>query len=353
VPARAGIVKIANCVDAINTFYGRPNIPIGIVKHDWEVADYKMSSMYVDGCGKNYPNDIGDTSKVPEACKLYQQILTAQPDTSVTMIITGYPTNLSQMLLLPGGMELARKKIKMVVQMGGWNQVCCGGTEGNLRNTPNASRILVDSCPAPIVYSGFTVGAQINSGDGFRSAPSNSPARYAYSTFSFSRSSWDPCATLFALAGVGPANCYFTTYTHGYQTYNPADGSNHWNAQDVAGKVQGFTEEAAGKQAVILKTLDSIYALPPSQTTSTAPYFYAANHSKQIVTLTAKSNTAIIPGLSLGVLEMFDEAGRMCRQVAIVNGHAEVRTDNLTRGAFLYRLKQGNSIVASGTMALK
>jgi hypothetical protein len=267
------------------------------------------------------------------------------------MIITGYPTNLSQLLMLPGGMELARKKIKMVVQMGGWNQVCCGGSEGNLRNTKNATKILVDSCPSPIVYSGFTVGAQINSGEGFRNAPSNSPARYAYSTFSFSRSSWDPCAVLFALRGAGPSNCYFTTYTHGYQTFNSTDGSNQWNAQDVAGKTQGFIDEAAGKQAVILKTIDSIYALPPSQTTATIPTFSATNHVKPIVTLTAKINTMTISGLNQGVLTLFDETGRMCHRVAVVNGYAELK--NFNQGIFLYSLKQGNSIIASGTIALK
>jgi hypothetical protein len=358
-----GAPKVILCMDAINTYYGRPDIPIGQVKRqpygNFAAYAWLGSDGYSNGVAAQFPHKI-DTANVPEACELYKQVLAQQPDTSVTIIVTGYPTNLAQLIATPQGMAIARQKVKMVVQMGGSNTCCCSGREGNLWVDAGASKAVADSFPRPIVYSGSEVGGQTGSGGGFRNAPDANPAKYVYSTTNFSRSSWDPSATLFALAGRGPAsNPYFRIGGNlGYQTISLSDSSNKWVCTDAAGRTpQAFiymiSDNFNASDPNLARVLDSIYAVPPKCINCpTAAQEHprampSAGSTKSIAFVSDKE--VVVTGMSHGSLELFDELGRICGRATIIDGQATVGKITTPNARFyFYRLKQQEKSVACG-----
>ena len=112
----------APCLDAINTFYGRPDIPIGVTKGE----GVNRKSVYAKDVAENYPHDVTSPDALPEAALLYRKILAAQPDTSVVIVTVGYVTNLARLLRTEAddfsplnGLELVRQKVKHYVCMGG------------------------------------------------------------------------------------------------------------------------------------------------------------------------------------------------------------------------------------------
>lgn len=81
-------------VDAINTFFGKPAIPIGAVK---TLGVYR-NSKYATLLSEEFPQDIGLGENAPDATLVYRQILNSQADSSVVIVTVGYLTNLSYLL---------------------------------------------------------------------------------------------------------------------------------------------------------------------------------------------------------------------------------------------------------------
>src|SRR4051812_14748151 len=112
----------AACVDAINTYYGRPDLPIGIVKRGGVENPSKYARAVAEAC----PHDLKpDADAIPDAVDVYRRVLEAQPDASVVVVTVGYLTNLRNLLEAkadrgrPGGRDLVAKKVKLWVCMGG------------------------------------------------------------------------------------------------------------------------------------------------------------------------------------------------------------------------------------------
>ena len=83
----------ADAICAINTWYNRGDIPIGIYKDD--LADPDESS-YLDTIAK-FPHNL-PTVPTPSSLVLYLQVLREQPDNSVTIISVGFLNNLYDLL---------------------------------------------------------------------------------------------------------------------------------------------------------------------------------------------------------------------------------------------------------------
>lgn len=58
-------------MDAINTYFGRPNIPVGTYKG----AGFLTNSVYNQDIARNWPNRIQNGTNAPDAVALYRQIL--------------------------------------------------------------------------------------------------------------------------------------------------------------------------------------------------------------------------------------------------------------------------------------
>jgi hypothetical protein len=247
-----------------------------------------------------------------------------------------------------------------VVQMGGSNACCCGGKEGNLWVDAPSSKIVADSLPAPMVYSGFEVGAQTSTGAGFRSQPSTSPARSVFSGSNFSRSSWDPCAALFAMAGFGPgSNRYFKIGSDsGYQTISLSDSSNKWVCAVVPGKApRGFiymVGNSGQSDPNLVRVLDSIYALPTPVSPAAPSLFVNRTAGSPFGIAFLSDKEVAVAGISHGSLELFDELGRTYRKTAIINERASVGQLALPKARFyFYRVRQQEKTVAMGKLIVR
>jgi inosine-uridine nucleoside N-ribohydrolase len=131
-------------VNLVNTFYGRPDIPIGTVRHGKTPEDNAMiqgPAQRRDGEGRYlYPHRLQNGSEAPEAVELLTRILQEQPDSSITIVQIGFSTNLARLLQSPGGNDLVRRKVKLLSVMGG--NFVDPKPEYNIYTDPESARIL-------------------------------------------------------------------------------------------------------------------------------------------------------------------------------------------------------------------
>lgn len=160
----------ARYVDIMNTWYGYPNIPIGIARTGAdceEMNNYaqKVSDMKVDG-KPVFKTTVPDVTKLPDAEQLYRKVLAKQPDHSVIIISTGFSTNLARLFDTKGdanspltGLQLVKKKVKYMSLMAG--QFYGSRKEFNvIKDIPACAQVFAQS-PVPIVTSPFDVGKAI------------------------------------------------------------------------------------------------------------------------------------------------------------------------------------------------
>ncbi len=114
--------ETAACVDAINTYYGRPDMPIGVKKGDGVNKD----GGYVGRVAERFPHDLKSGIDAPDAKLLYRQILAGMPDSSVVIVSVGYMSNLADLLKTGAdtisdlnGSNLVEKKVKEYICTGG------------------------------------------------------------------------------------------------------------------------------------------------------------------------------------------------------------------------------------------
>ncbi len=239
----------APCLDAINTFYGRPNLPIGGPKGQ----AVNRKSVYAQSVVEAYPHSVDTADALPNAALLYRQILARQPDSSVVIVTVGYLTNLSRLLHTPpdsisplDGSALVRRKVKHYVCMGGrFPKDTDPGVFGNWKPDPVATVDVVEHWPTPILFSGG--GPQLanlyqTGGTLPTQTDETNIVRKAYAWF-FARAGWakgpthhsaDLLAVLIAVRGLGNDfeqdceghNDIFANGTHEWQT-SPDRHSDH------------------------------------------------------------------------------------------------------------------------------
>ena len=157
--------------DAVNTFYGRPQIPIGVVRAGATRDEGKFLGMVRAGAKPSYPHALKSAADAPEAVALLRKVLAAQPDGSVVIVQVGFATNLARLLASPGdaaspltGKELAAKKVKLVSAMFGAYKPDGGVSmhrEYNVTEDLPAAKKFAAEWPTPIVFSGFEVGLAV------------------------------------------------------------------------------------------------------------------------------------------------------------------------------------------------
>jgi inosine-uridine nucleoside N-ribohydrolase len=234
---------VAPTIDVLDTYFGRPTLPIGAPKGA-DAPDRGAPQKWPEMLVKKYPHHIHATSEVPDAVQLYRKILAAQPDRSVTIVTVGFLTNLAGLLETKGdgyssltGVELIRKKVRHLVSMAG---AFPRGREFNVCVDSGASAKVFLHWPTPVIYSGYEIGRQIVTGKQLTAdAGLQSPVKDVFALcMAFleedreGRKSWDQTAVLAAVRGVSP---YFGLQ-RGRIVLN--GGNNEWK-DDPAGD-QGY-----------------------------------------------------------------------------------------------------------------
>jgi len=218
------------CLDALNTYFGRSEIPIGVVKG----PAFDRKSRYAETIAREFPHRLASADDAPDAALLYRKVLAGQPDLSVVMVSVGQVTNFRNLLRTGPdahsdltGVDLVERKVKTWVCMGGKMPE---GREANLVHDGPAAAYAIAHWPTPIVLSGWEIGQEIMTGAGLRRAPEGTPVRRAYELFNGlnHRQSWDQTAVLYAVRGLdGRLSDHWDLATEGYLHVN-ADGSNQW-----------------------------------------------------------------------------------------------------------------------------
>lgn len=211
--------QAAAFVDAINTFYGYPDIPIGVVKGGVTPEPGKFNLLAdeknADGSFR-YPHDLLSSSDAPEATGLIRKLLAEQSgDHSVTLVQVGFFTNFARLLdskpdehSLLNGRELIAKKVKLFSMMAGAFQTVKWYTqhlEYNVVKDIPAAQKLVANWPGPIVWSGFEIGVAAayphQSIEQDFEYVVHHPLKEAYILYNpppHDRPTWDPTALLYA-----------------------------------------------------------------------------------------------------------------------------------------------------------
>lgn len=150
-------------VDLVNTFYGRPDIPIGVVHNGKTKDDAAMLTVPVEERNANgqptYPHRLKDGTQAEDAVELLTRVLSSQPDQSVSIAQIGFSTNLIRLLDSPGGRELVKRKVKVLCLMAGnFNKP---QPEYNVYTDPQSAKALFEKWPTPMIFSGFEIGLQI------------------------------------------------------------------------------------------------------------------------------------------------------------------------------------------------
>jgi hypothetical protein len=218
--------QAAAFVDALNTFYGYPDVPIGVVRNGTERRPGKFNQL-ADKTGPDgvriYPHDLASGADATEAVSLIRRLLAAQPDGEVVLVQVGFFTNFARLLASApdewsplSGHELIGRKVRLTVIMAGAFQTVNGDTrhlEFNVRQDIPAARALAAGWPSPLVWSGFEIGLAAAFPHGVIERDLDYVAHhplkesyYLYSPPPHDRPTWDPSALLHA---VLPDRGYF------------------------------------------------------------------------------------------------------------------------------------------------
>jgi inosine-uridine nucleoside N-ribohydrolase len=228
--------RVAPVLSVFNTYFGRPNIPIGVPKGE-AVTDADKQH-WSDTIVARYPHKIKSNAQVPDAVTLYRQVLSKQPDQSVTIVTVGFLTNLANLLNSKPdkhskltGKELVDRKVKSLVSMAGKFPE---GREFNVFKDSTASVKTFEGWPTEIIFSGFEIGQKVKTGLPLVGNESikNSPVKDVFRISipmdqedKEGRMSWDQTAVLVAIKGNKP----YYELEPGRIVILP-NGNNRWDA---------------------------------------------------------------------------------------------------------------------------
>jgi hypothetical protein len=243
------------CLDALNTYYGRGDIPIGVYKGTNLAMQH---SSYAKAVAERCPNDIGPSDQVPNVIRVYRSILSKQKDGAVAIIAVGQMNNLVDLLRSPSdaqselpGRELVRRKVGALFVMGPYfNERNEFQRAYNFTTSPKAAMELTENWPTQIRFGEGNLGHRHFIGGRLSETPTNNPARIAFEAYFAAenarsgkmesrRHCADPTTVLYAVARneyfseVGPGAC--EVRQDGFTRWNSGRDKQHfYNTQKLS-----------------------------------------------------------------------------------------------------------------------
>jgi len=227
-------------MDAVNRYYGNPDIPMGIRSRGYHFQDWNYNKPIADSFPHKLTNDDAML-----AVDLYRKILSEQEDNSVVIVTVGPLKNIEDLIKSGpdkysplSGNELINKKVKKFSVMGG--SFPEGKNEWNFNgNMPGVTRFVLENLTVPIVFSGFEVGIKIKTGAEFNEIDKNHPLYVGFMHFSqhapwmkeyfkgkiLDNASYDQTSVLYAVrGGVGE----YWDKVEGGRCVAEENGDNRW-----------------------------------------------------------------------------------------------------------------------------
>lgn len=232
----------APALDAINTYFRRPDIPIGTLKNSQDALGAADLDVYNRALAMKFPNDVKHADDAPNALALYRELLAKEPDNSVVIITVGPLTNLYHLMNSPAdefsplnGMDLIRQKVKRFIMAGG---KLPNGSSYNFRISPGKSEYVINNWPTEHWLVPNELGDSVFTGTIMLSkTTAENPIHVAYDLYQKAhpgwefRPSWDQMAVYIA---ARPDSPLFKAKTTGsvkaarhYITWLDAPDKNH------------------------------------------------------------------------------------------------------------------------------
>ena len=257
--SRPGHDAAAMCA-AINHFYGRGTIPVGVM-HDGPIPQTNRF-LHV---ATQYPHPYNPAT-APESVALLRQRLQALPDQSVSIVHIGFATNMARMLANPDDVALIRRKVRLLSVMAGAFAPIDGDTEFKEFNVIcdiPAMQQLAQHWPTPIVWGGFEIGwalryprISIAQDFGYVARHIIVDAYNAYCAPDEERPCWDLATALYA---VCPERGYFGLSRPGRVVVDDEGVTTF--VRDPAGNQRYLTMDAV-QQARVLEALVQLTSQP-------------------------------------------------------------------------------------------
>ena len=163
--------KNAQLVDIFNTYYGHPDIPIGLerngVKNPRCFIPYNGICDLKDTKGEPLFKRTQDISKVPDGYKLYRRLLSEAEDGSIVIVAIGFVTTLAELFESEAdeysplkGVDLFGQKVKSVYIQSGRFESGDSLSGYNMRAASRQSAIFYDLLPknVDIIMSPSNIG---------------------------------------------------------------------------------------------------------------------------------------------------------------------------------------------------
>jgi inosine-uridine nucleoside N-ribohydrolase len=239
----------------VNRFYGRSDLPVGTAMKnlkDGAGDGYMAAALRAAPAGGGAPDE--------SALVVLRRLLSTSRE-KVVIVQTGFSSNLAALLDSPGGAELARKKVALLVAMAG--NFVAGAPEYNVRIDIPSAKAVFQRWPTPVVFSGFEIGrdllfpaASIEQDFSYARPHPIAESYRAYSRMPYNRPTWDLTA---ALEAVRPDRGYFnrsqagtvSVESNGATRFVPGRGDRQYLRLDPS------------KRAEILEVLALLASQPP------------------------------------------------------------------------------------------
>ena len=276
-------MSVAMC-EIINSYYGRPDIPVGCSKEIGRTGSserhLKRYEATVNAFGKWVKHR--NSNDAPDANEVYRRVLAAQPDNSVVICSVGFLTNMRRLLETKAdavspldGKALVARKVKL------WVAMACrypDGKEYNSMIDAESSRIALENWPTPIVFTDWNYGFDCHSGRALAESgridnpvacvfagnvPSREKirrdsARYLRGAFGMAgRAAWDQTAVLIAVRGIDPL---FNSERGAYRMVG-AEGADEWVPDAENGPHLRVTEKLS--KAEVGRIIDELMGRTP------------------------------------------------------------------------------------------
>lgn len=231
----------ASFTDAVNTFYGRGEIPIGVCRSGVtpEPGKFNVLGGTKDDGKLRYPHDLLSGADAPDAVQVLRRALAGADDHSVVIAQVGFSTNLANLLASPGddispytGVEIVEKKVRLLsIMAGAFTKIpnnkgeLYDHKEYNVVKDLPASTTLAKEWPTPVVWSGFEIGIAVpyphESIEKDYNYVQHHPLEDAYRLYippPHDRPTWDLTSVLYA---IRPDHGYFEISNPGKVTVGP------------------------------------------------------------------------------------------------------------------------------------
>ena len=237
------------CIKAINTYYGRPDLPVGILHRQNETHP----TPFMKPVNETFRPEHPDGEEAPDSVNVMRRALAQEPDGSVTFVVVGCLASAAALLqsgpddISPlSGQKLCDRKIKRLVAMAGefptFNETF---GENNIVVQIPAAQYVTEHFTGELVLSGYEIGIRTRSLKEFRLHGSDDhPLKMMYvindgEGFTEGNPSWDHTAVMEA---VEPGK-YFDLHKPGRIEVTEKEGLTVWR------------EEEGGKQTYLMPKL--------------------------------------------------------------------------------------------------